>query len=538
MEWVPDEQRGWSDDSADFQDRPTGESRYHKSLSTLPSEYGTQSQTAYLGRIKLIPVLAVCYWLAMLVTGTDLVDASLLTTAIVFGLLSIGAAGGIKTAPGLLNFVMILKFVLIAVTLKALTWQASDSILRAPHTTCEVMAVGFFALYLGSWLYRYTTKIKGLVTDVTDSQLYLVLTIVFSLACLGSTIAILIFQTSYDKNLSGGLWGIAHQFEVTTSFCVVPAMYYAWSSGSKQFLSHPLVLTILMVELALGVALTTKQGMMEPMLCYLSVGFIRYGWRSKAVWGIVGFGTLCYLLIVYPYSQYVRNHGGRDGSLQERLQAIQEVFFSVSTDSEFRDVAESSTAFGESYLGKESLRPISRFAMIGEADRLIAATDEMQSYTGWETITDGLQLMVPSFLLPDKSLIGGGNFLGRIAGDVASDDLSTQISYGIMANFYNAFGLTGVLLGTTIFIAIFFYVLRIWFATPDLSFGPWGSSIWYLLLSMLFEHSLVEAPVGNILPGLINLSAVVALVFASKFLLSILRKRQSPGVAGYYQRSA
>jgi hypothetical protein len=503
-------------------------------LNTLQSEYGTQPQAAYLGKIKLIPVVAVCYWLVLLVTGTDLVDSSLLTVAITFGLLSIDAAGGIKTTPGLLNFVLILKFILIAVTIKALTWQPSDSILRAPHTTCEVMAVGFFALYLGSWIYRYATKIKGLVTDVTDSQLYLVLTIVFSVACLGSTIAVLIFQTSYDTNLSGGFWGIAHQFEVTTSFCVVPAMYYAWSSGSKQFLSHPLVLSILLIELAIGVALTTKQGMMEPMLCYLAVGFIRYGWRSKAVWGIVAFGGLCYLLIVYPYSQYVRNHGGRDGTLQERLQTIQDVFFSVSTDADFRDAAESSTAFGENYLGKESLRPISRFAMIGEADRLIAATDDTQSYTGWETITNGLKLMVPSFLIADKPTSGGGNFLGHIAGDLAPDDTSTQVSYGIMANLYNAFGLTGVLVGTVIFISIFYYVLRIWFATPDLSFSPWGSSIWYVLLGMLFEHSLVEAPIGNILPALLNLSAVVALVFASKFLLSLLRRRQAPAAAGSY----
>jgi hypothetical protein len=477
--------------------------------------------------------MVVCYWLVMLITGTDLLDSSLLTAAIAFGLLSIKAAGGIKTAPGLLNFVLILKFVLIAVTLKALTWQASDSLLRAPHTTCEVMAVGFFALFLGSAIYGYSTKLKGLVSDVMDSQMYLMLAIVFSVICLGSTIAILIFQTSYDTNLSGGLWGVAHQFEVTTSFCVVPAMYYAWSSGSKRFLSHPLVVAILLVELAIGVASTTKQGMMEPLLCYLGVGFIRYGMRSKVVWGLVAAGAFCYTTIVYPYSQYVRNHGGRDGSIQERLQVIKEVFFEVSTDSDFRNVAETSTGSDDSYLGKDSLRPISRLAMIGEADRLIAATDETQSYTGWETITNGLKLMVPSFLIADKPTSGGGNFLGHIAGDLAPDDMATQVSYGIMANLYNAFGLTGVLVGTTIFISIFYYTMRIWFAHPDLSPGPYGSTIWYLLMGMLYEHGLVEAPIGNMLPALINTSSIVVLVYLSGFLVSILRNRRVTGVAVY-----
>ena len=472
----------------------------------------------------------------MLVTGTDILNATMLAGAIAFGLMSIDAAGGIKTAPGLLNFALILKFLLIAIVLKTFTWQASDSNLQTPRKTCEVMLVGFFALYAGSLIYRYATKVHGLVRDVTDSNMYLALAIVFSVACLGSSFLLLLFQTNFTESLSGGFWGVAHQLMQASSFCVVPAMYYAWSSGSKRFMSHPLVVTILAAQTLFGIASTTKQGMMEPLLCYLGVGVIRYGLRSKIVWSIVGVGAFLYVSIVYPYSQYVRDHGGRLGSLAERLEVIQEVFLNVSTDADYRSMIDSKISTGETYLNKDGLRPISRLAMIGEADRLIAATDETQSYTGWETIIYGIKLMVPSFLMADKPTSGGGNLLGHIVGELAQDDLTTQVSYGFMANLYNAFGLIGVLFGTIIFISVFYYVLRLWFATPSLEFGAWGSTIWYLLLGMLYEHALIEAPIGNILPSMvILLSAVVGLVFIARFSVSLFENRRRPLVYSGYR---
>lgn len=474
-------------------------------------------------------MVAVCYWLILLITGTDVLNATLLTAAIAFGLISVAAAGGIRSATGLLNFVLILKFLLIALVLKAFTMQASDSNLQTPRKTCEVMAVGFFALYAGSLLYRNAIKVQGLVRDVTDSRMYLALAIVFSVACLGSSLLLMVFQTSFTEGLSGGIWGVAHQLMTASSFCVVPAMYYAWSSGSKRFLSHPLVLAILTAEVLMGIASTSKEGMMEPLLCYLGVGVIRYGMRSKAIWTIVGVAGFLYVSVLYPYSQYVRDHGGREGSMSERLQIVKEVFFSVSTDADFRSMVESRISTGETYLNKDSLRSVSRLAMIGEADRLIAATDGTQSYTGWETIMYGVKMMVPSFLMADKPSSGGGNLLGHIVGELAPNDMVTQVSYGFMANLYNAFGLNGVLFGTILFISVFYYVLRLWFATPNLEFSPWGSSIWYLLIGMLYEHSLIEAPIGNILPSMVILmSAIVGLIFLARFSVSFFESRQRP----------
>jgi len=457
-----------------------------------------------------------------MITGTDPINAACFTIAILFGLLAMQVAGGYRTLPGVLNLVMLSKFLLIAVFLKTVTWQAMDSQLKAPRATAEVMALGFIGLFVATWLYRVLIHPPGLIGDVKNPRSYLALTIVFLVASFVSAFSVLVFATSYDLELTGGLWGVAHNLATYSSFCIVPAMYYAWSSGAKRFLSHPLVVGILTLEIIYGIMSTTKQSMMEPLLCFFIVGFIRYGLRNKTLWSLVAMGLALYSLIIYPYSQYVRDHGGRDGDLSSRLAAIQEVFFNISTNSDFRDMVETKISYSETYLGKDSLAPFSRLAMVGEADRLIAATDATQSYSGWDTIVFGLRLMVPSFILPDKPLSGGGNYLGHIAGDVADYDESTQISYGVMANLFNAFSFKGVLIGSILFFLVFYYAVRFWYRDPILSFGPYGTTHWYILLAVAYEHSLIEAPIGNLLPGLINSILVVGLVFAAKILASLL----------------
>jgi hypothetical protein len=472
---------------------------------------------------KAIPIIAVASWLMQMMTGTDAVDAVAFSFAIFFGLLAVHVAGGFKTIVGLLNLVMITKFLLVALVIKTVTWQALDSGLKAPRATAEVMALGFLGLFIGTWLYRRLPRTPGIVTDVTTSRNYLAITIVFLFFSMASAVAHLTFATSYDTELRGGLWGFAQGWSTLSAFAVVPAMYYAWSSGAKRFLSHPLVLSILLIELAYGIASTTKQSAMEPLVCYAGVGFIRYGIKSKAVWGLVAAGLVFYTTIIYPYSQYVRDHGGRDGDLSSRMEVIKAVFFSVSTDSDFRNMVETTIPGHETYLGKESLASLSRMAMVGEADRLIASTDATQSYTGWETIVMGLQLMVPSFIYPEKPLSGGGNLLAHIAGDIGDDDLTTQVSYGVMASLFNSFSLPGVFWGSIIFFGLIYYSLQIWYRNPVLNFDPYGSSIWYILLAIEFQHSLVEAPVGNLLPSLLNTGLmVVPVIYAAKFLAAYL----------------
>ena len=113
--------------------------------------------------------------------------------------------------------------------------------------------------------------------------------------------------------------------------------------------------------------------------------------------------------------------------------------------------------------------------MIGEADRLLAATDFYKNFTGWDTISDAILFSIPSFLYPAKPLMATNNFLGHYAGDAAPEDFGTQFSYGFFANWYNAFGLPGVLAGSAI------TVVWIGMLIGLIATGKPQSDPWYLL---------------------------------------------------------
>jgi hypothetical protein len=152
-----------------------------------------------------------------------------------------------------------------------------------------------------------------------------------------------------------------------------------------------------------------------------------------------------------------------------------------------------------SYFNPGPLAPFSRLAMVGEADRLISATERQQAFTGWETITWGFKLLTPSFLYPDKPIVEAGNYLGHIVGDVGPTDSTTQISYGVMANFYNAFSLSGVLIGTPLFFAGFYYWIRMFLGEARWESAPTTSTLCFIWLIALYQHSIVESSVsGNI----------------------------------------
>ena len=105
--------------------------------------------------------------------------------------------------------------------------------------------------------------------------------------------------------------------------------------------------------------------------------------------------------------------------------------------------------------------------MVGEADRLGSATERQQAFTGWETITWGFKLLTPSFLYAKKPTMEAGNYLGHIVGDIGPSDTETQVSYGVMANLYNAFSFIGVLVGTLVFFAGFYYWIRTFLGNRD-----------------------------------------------------------------------
>jgi hypothetical protein len=450
--------------------------------------------------------------------------AFLFSAAILFGLYSVWAAGGLLTAFGALNAILIAKFLLIAIALKVLILDPADKNLLSAESTAAVMAIGFLGLLIGTAVQRRLPAPRTpFIPEVGGASMYLALTIVFLIFGYGGYLVGLGPDLAGEGLQTGGVLGFARLLGSLKSFAVVPALYFAWARQSPRFLSDPLVIVVLAIGVIGGIFTTSKLDAMEPLVLWILVGALRYSIRDKRVLALAAAGVFYYATIVYPYSQYVRSHGGREGSLSARVQIVKDVFLQVVTDSDFRNTLLAKTEDPNgSYLGNDTLKPFGRLAMVGEADKLVAATIQQRVRTEWRTITWGLELALPSFIYPGKPIYGPGNYLAHITGEVGPKDATTQVGYGVMANFFNAFSLPGVFLGTLVFFCSFYYVLRIFFSNPRWTTSPTGSTLWFLLLVDTFQHSLVEESVAGLIASLNVAVVVLAMYMVARFICPLL----------------
>lgn len=464
-------------------------------------------------------LVSAVYWTGQVMVRTDLRVASLFAAAIFFGILSVSAGGGMGSALGCLNGILIGKFLLIGVAIKILLLEPADGTLSTPQTTAWVMALGFLGLYLGTVIQSNLMCPQSFsLNRPLSNQMLLSFSIVLFVLTYAGYFASSVPGEGGDV-VTGGWVGMAHIFGSLKSLSIVPIMLYLWKIRTPRWMTHPVIIGMLLWTALIGVFSTGKQESMEPLIFYVLVGFLRYGWTNARLWLLVTTGVAYYALIIFPYSEYVRHSGGREGTLAERAAVTKEAFWQIATDKEFRSSVSDKVNKGAYF--DSSMAAFNRLAMVGEADKLIFATEQQQAFTGWETIGWGFKLLVPSFIYRDKPVFGAGNYLSHIVGESNPKDLTTQVSYGVMANLYNAYSFEGVLVGTPIFFAGFYYWVRFFFGNPRFA-GPATPTLWFLWLVALYEHSLVESSVSGIIASL-TLPVVVAMIcFAAKWLCAFL----------------
>lgn len=451
---------------------------------------------------------------AQLLAKTSVEVAALFSVAIFFGIMAVYAGGGLRSAFGCLNAILIGKFLLVGIVLKSLALQPADGPLHAPITTALVMAIGFAGLFAGTAIQsRVHCPDIFSMNQPFDLRLLFSFSVVLFVASYLGYFAAMIPSASGQGIQTGGWLGIARAMGSLKSFAIVPPMLYLWRIHSRLWMTHPVILTLLGWSALVGIFSTSKQDAMEPLLFYVLVGFMRYGFRDIRLWSLVSTGVLYYGIIVFPYAQYVRHAGGREGTLLQRAEITKEAFFRMATDENFR----TSTTERENqgvYFQQGALSPFNRLAMVGEADKLISATERTKAFTGWETIVWGFKLVMPSFLLPSKPVFESGNYLAHIVGEVAANDTTTQVSYGVMANLYNAFSLIGVAIGTPLFFGCFYYWIRIFLAEPRWTGEPTSSALWFIWLVATFQHSIAESTLSGLVASL-SFPIVLALLYAT-----------------------
>lgn len=472
-----------------------------------------------LTRQQLILALATASltFAAQLLARTSAEVAALFSIAIFFGIMSVFAAGGLQSAFGCLNAILIGKFLLVGVVLKSLILEPSDGPLHAPETTALVMAIGFTGLFVGTAVQArlYCSQTFSL-NQTFDLRMLFSFAVVLSAASYLGYFASLIPSANGQGIQTGGWLGIARSMASLKSFAIVPPMLYLWRTRSRLWMTHPVILSLLAWGALVGIFSTSKQDAMEPLLFYVLVGFMRYGFRDIRLWSLVSTGVLYYGIIVFPYAQYVRHSGGREGTIMQRVEVTKDTFLRIITDGDFRTATTEHVNEGV-YFRQGALSPFNRLAMVGEADKLISATARTKAFTGWETIIWGFKLVMPSFLMPDKPVFEAGNYLAHVVGEVAQNDTTTQVSYGVMANLYNAFSLTGVAIGTPLFFGAFYYWIRIFLGDPRWSGEPTTSSLWFIWLVASFQHSIAESTMSGLVATLSFPVVLALLYFAAKW---------------------
>jgi hypothetical protein len=496
------------------------------SFGSRPERVSIFSISATRQQLVLLLGITAVFLVGQLFTGTSVVVAFQFAIAILFGMLSVLAGGGLRSAFGCLNAILIGKFLLFGIIMKFILLEPADVTLRSPETTGLVMATGFLGLFIGTIVQsRFSCPQYWSMNRPTSDDMLLAFSIViFTLSYLGY-FAAMIPSTHGEGIRTGGWLGFARAFASLKSFAIVPPMLYLWRKKARLWMTHPAILALLTWSAIVGIFSTSKEDALEPLAFYALVGFMRYGLCNIRLWLFVSASSFYYAVIIFPYAQYVRHNGGREGSLAQRAEVTKDTFWRIASDPNFRS-ATSERVSTAVYFKEPALSPFNRFAMVGEADRLVDATERQHAFTGWETIAWGFKLLTPSFLFPDKPVFEAGNHLAHIAGDVGSSDMTTQVSYGIMANFYNAFSLPGVLMGTSIFFALFYYWIRLFLGDARWDGGPNTSALWFIWLVASFQHSVVESAVSGLIASL-SFPFVLAVLWVAARWLSLFLPRKT-----------
>lgn len=442
------------------------------------------------------------FYTLMLFIGSDPYVSFLLSVSIFIGLLSASSLRGLHTIYGSLVYIFLYKFLLIAIVLKVISFDPVDDRLHLPQLTALVVTLGFLGLYFAAFVFAKFVDLRKpregilLKYEILKNDYLLLTVVLISFGVLGSLLRHLSTATvepTYFK-----LFKVFIPIGALSVFTIIE---YFYLKKAKNFLYNLPVLTVFFLNVSLGLVSASKADLLLPVLVY-GLTIVKYKglFYKPLVIGLIS-TVLIFVFIIYPYSQVVRYLLPKDGSLSERIEVIE----NVDMETLEHGIKLFTAKYGAATYLPTYLMPFNRFAMIGEAHYLIAATYKKQDFTGFETIIWGLQYAQPSFI-PGKKEEGTGNFFGRYTGQLAPNDYKTFVSYGVFANAYNAYDIEGVVVVTFFLYLIFFIYMYIFFGNPKIF------SLYWFFLFVSLQHAIVEATIAGFIAAFIRLPISIILL--------------------------
>jgi hypothetical protein len=456
----------------------------------------------------LVVPFAMAMFVAMSLEGVHIIFSILFTVHVMLSALAFNAAGGFSRIIGAYVCFFSLFTFIFGVFWKTLIGKAADTNLQSPvlDATLYVVSVGMLLItvYIMKNLdyRRFSLANKLHANDVDYTKI--------GLGCLILAFTIQFLDIALGA-IPGGILSIINQLNIFLPLGVLMSTIGAIKNSNGRRSIDFIAGTSIVLNLILGTLAFSKQGMLEPIVCW-AIGAAYMRFRLTTLNYIALIPTLYFALFMAAplsglrtdvttgdYSQRVAilTNGLTHWDALKQRQAESEQF-SI-------DHSEGSTYFGTSQGGI-----VERLTMIPIDDTLFTFTYNGNE-DGYETVLWDFENWIPHFILPSKHTgYTGNHYVHEMGGGLSEEDDTTGISFSPVAEAYHIGGWPGVILLMPA-IWIFFFIVT------DLTLGDLNESPWGVLAVILLIHSAPE----SLLSGLIQGIAYGNLAFAFTMFFSI-----------------
>lgn len=455
------------------------------------------------GEPGFIALLAAAVFLlfCQLLVGTDFYFAAAVFAyhlVVLFTLRSIGFG----SVAGILIGWMAFTYVSLAEVLKTFYGQPGDSNLAAPDVTITVLLVGTASVCAAAVVAAHILRDRRIVRVRTEPRvleqarnLSLAIGLLFLIVNMSAGV------TDTGQIAPGSFTAIARQFGGIIYLSIIAETWRVLAvSQGRRSLSPTLVLMLIGL-IAVGFFFNSKAGMAYPVVIYLfaSAAYRRYLTRRQLL--MTAAALAGGIFIAYPAVQLLRAH--RDLAGRVSFDTATEFLDQMLTDPQGlidewaaykRRPDDSLYGRGLAYLG-ENDDLLGRFTLIANTDVIVAAVYQGDPY-GWALIGRGLEMLMPTFLDPDKPREDTGDILTWHYG-LRSWGVNGNPTTGIFADCYAALEWGGV--------AVIPFLVMLGLLTElQLSGRAIGGNLVGTYFTFQYLHPFVEDTLSNMVAAVIR----------------------------------
>lgn len=431
-------------------------------------------------------IFAAALFAIQIMEGTALYFSVGCVAFLLISTLAFNVAGGLTRASGAYIFFYSLLVVVIGLCYKAFLGEPADSNLLDPHTDIKVYVGGATSLLVAVLLSRRITRKTGLLQNILkESQMYRASVGCFVFGISGAFIIAMLGESGERLNSA-----FTQLNQLLPLGIIIGVMYEIRHSNGKHSTNLFISLIAIYFFCFFGLLSFSKQGMLEPMVCW-AVPVCALRFRLSLLQ--IGSSLLVAFLFFYclaPYSQYGRSRIDKTQSFSQQMDFRLSL---LEHPNKVRTEYKEATTNDATYYNKPQ-GFWDRLQFISIDDGLINITDQGKVF-GLAPIKATLLNAIPHVFWPNKPNLNYGNlYAHEMGGAMDENDTTTGISFSPTSEAYHMAKWVGVLVVAPLIWFLLFFVLDSLFG--DIRATPWG-----LLALVMISHS---APEGA-LTGAISL---------------------------------